>query len=174
MPLLPSSLFLPPSMHASGSSSSPLPSSHPVIQRGSWTSACQLALCTRSAPRRTKRGCGSDLRTKMTGPGLLDGVLLPSPSNTKRVPLGSPGLTSIVSVRASSVYSPPSASSTLRLCVTRLRQPWKISSSVSSTVYTWAGRGRAREGGDAVGEGGVCMWRCVWGARGVRGADRDD
>mmetsp|Transcript_56883 Transcript_56883/g.116029 ORF Transcript_56883/g.116029 Transcript_56883/m.116029 type:complete len:231 (-) Transcript_56883:36-728(-) len=103
---------------------------HNAWYRGSVT------LCTRSEPRRLKRACGSGLSTKMTGPAARVGVLLPSPSNTKRVPVGSPGLTSIVNERCSSVYSPPSARSTLRLCVTRFKQPWKISSNVSSTVYT--------------------------------------
>lgn len=61
------------------------------------------------------------------------------PSNTKRVPVGSPGFTSMVSVRISSEYS-PSAWSTLRLCCSFFKQPWKISSRVSSTAYC-GGRG---------------------------------
>ncbi len=56
------------------------------------------------------------------------------PSKTKRVPLGMPGLASMVSVLGSSMYSPDS-SSTLRLCVTFFRHPWYTSSSVRSTVY---------------------------------------
>ena len=37
-----------------------------------------VTLCTRSDPRREKRGCGRALRTNTTGPGSFLGVLLPS------------------------------------------------------------------------------------------------
>mmetsp|Transcript_15189 Transcript_15189/g.26340 ORF Transcript_15189/g.26340 Transcript_15189/m.26340 type:complete len:239 (+) Transcript_15189:880-1596(+) len=94
-----------------------------------------VTFCAKSEPLRENRACGITLSTNTTGPGTFLGVLFPSPSNTNRVPVGRPGLTSMVSVRASSKYSPASVK-TLRLCVTFLRQPWCTSSNESSTVYS--------------------------------------
>ena len=52
-----------------------------------------VAVCSRSAPWRLKRGCFSERSTNTTGPGSVAGVWLPSRWNTNWVPSGSPGLT---------------------------------------------------------------------------------